>query len=96
VEAMRDWLSVFGREPAEPAKRDSPAPDADQLLAALAHLPGRQAEILRLRFQHDLSIAEAADVMGVSVGSARQHYERAKKRLRVLLTTNLPLCDHAS
>jgi RNA polymerase sigma-70 factor (ECF subfamily) len=97
VEAMRDWLMVFGREPAEPMIEESwPALDADQLLAALGHLPARQEEIMRLRFQHDLSVAEAAEVMGVSVGSARQHYERAKKKLRVLLTSREPICDHVT
>jgi RNA polymerase sigma factor (sigma-70 family) len=86
--AERIWLDSAGEGeagmlPADPVER---ADERRILLDALAELPPRQQEVLHLVFYHDLTIAEAAEVMEVSLGSARVHYERGKKRLRLLLS----------
>lgn len=49
---------------------------------ALASLSARQRQVLHLVFYDEMTLQEASTAMDVSVGSARQHYERGKARLR--------------
>lgn len=58
---------------------------AERLRTAMRQLPARQREVLHLVFHENLTVEAAADVMGVTVGSARTHYARGKTRLRDLL-----------
>ena len=58
---------------------------ATALLHALAQLARRQREVLELVFYHDMTIEQAGQTLGISLGSARVHYERGKKRLATLV-----------
>jgi RNA polymerase sigma-70 factor (ECF subfamily) len=69
----------------EPAARFERSETQIRFQRALEQLPARQRETLHLVFYEDLNLREAAQVMGISIGSVRQHYERGKKRLREYL-----------
>ena len=51
----------------------------------LAKLSIRQRQVLHLVFYESMTIQESADVLSITVGSARKHYQRAKQRLREAL-----------
>jgi RNA polymerase sigma-70 factor, ECF subfamily len=57
----------------------------DRIEALLGSLSERQRQVLRLVFYHGLTIEESAEVMQVSLGSARTHYARGKRRLHEAL-----------
>ncbi|MEO6454726.1 MAG: RNA polymerase sigma factor [Ginsengibacter sp.] len=48
---------------------------------ALNQLSERQREILQLVFYHDLSLNQSAEILSISQGAIRKHYDRAKKAL---------------
>src|SRR5262249_62181626 len=50
--------------------------------AALAALPGADREVLALRHLEQLSVAEAAGVLGLSEGAVKMRHVRALARLR--------------
>ena len=72
-------------QPVDPEASSIRSERTRALVQALARLSGRQREVLHLVFSQDLTIEQTAGVLGIATGSARQHYERGKARLRELL-----------
>jgi len=54
---------------------------ADHVRRALGALSRRQRQVLELVFYHQLSLAEAAEILGVSLGTVSSHYARGKAAL---------------
>jgi RNA polymerase sigma-70 factor (ECF subfamily) len=92
---LRDALLLkwFSNEPEAVAAPDPEAALGEagrnrKLRAALAQLPERQREVLHLVFYQELTVEEAAVTLRVSVGTARTHFGRGKKRLRLILAND--------
>ncbi|MFN8573247.1 MAG: sigma-70 family RNA polymerase sigma factor [Gemmatimonadaceae bacterium] len=87
--ARRTWLRLTRLEAWWQERRgDDEAVDGEEderlgrVSHAVARLSRRQQDILHLVFYQGMSIQEAADVLGMPVGTARTHYERGKTRVR--------------
>jgi RNA polymerase sigma-70 factor (sigma-E family) len=78
-------MDALPSEPgAQPDHADGVA-DREAVRRALAALPGRQREVVVLRFFDDLSVADTAAAMSTSEGTVKSHTSRALTRLRELL-----------
>lgn len=77
-------LALLRMPPPEPVVQQH-SDQTRRLVDALHRLARRQREVLELVFYHDMTIEEAGEALRISVGSARVHYTRGKKRLEALL-----------
>ncbi len=71
----------------DPTPEDALVAGADRaaLAAALRRLPVAQREVLALIFGQELSYQDAANVLGIPIGTVRSRLNHAKHALRTLL-----------
>jgi RNA polymerase sigma factor (sigma-70 family) len=79
--ARLQWLWPEPPRAADPEEACLKTEAARSAWNALGALTGRQLEIATLAFNEDMTIEEASAVMGISLGTARSHYHRAKQKL---------------
>ena len=79
-----------------PPDRAAAAELAEDLRAALALLPDKQADAFCLHCLDGYSYREAADALGVSVDAVGVLIHRARARLRDLLAARAPIERHAT
>lgn len=87
---LRPSASVHGIEELQrktpPHARAVHEYDEARLLAeALTKLSDRQREVLHLVFYEEMTLKDAAEVIGIGLGAASTHYDRGKKALLALL-----------
>jgi RNA polymerase sigma-70 factor (sigma-E family) len=75
--------SLYDEVPESPGRDSTADSDLHQALwQALAGLPARQRAIVVLRYYEDLTEAETASALGVSVGTVKSTTSRALSKLR--------------
>ncbi|GAA2163425.1 RNA polymerase sigma-70 factor (ECF subfamily) [Humibacillus xanthopallidus] len=86
----RGLVSLHHRPP--PADDEPSAEEAalgrsarQEVIEALRALPGRQRDCLTLRYYYDMSPADIADGLGMSVNSVKTHLQRGLRALSVAL-----------
>ncbi len=82
----------------QPVSRPSPVNSAEtealaqieheRVLSVLSELPGRQREVLILRYYGQLSEAEIAGTLGISRGAVKSHSSRGLRSLRTAMEVN--------
>ncbi len=87
VETLKRYhLSIAATEPRfAPEFCSDLDTNSKRIVSALMNLPDSQRQVIELVFYREMTIEQAAQVMSVSVGTARQHYARGKKRLANIL-----------
>jgi RNA polymerase sigma-70 factor (sigma-E family) len=70
-------------ERAAPDEGMARADQRDALWRALARLPARQRAVIVLRYYEDLSEAETAETLGITIGTVKSQASKALAKLRV-------------
>lgn len=82
-------LALIARLATEPASDTVLIDSQDPAMSRALHgLPRRQRDVLELVIYSEFTVEQSAEILDISVGSARTHFHRAKQALRKALGVN--------
>jgi RNA polymerase sigma-70 factor (ECF subfamily) len=77
--------SAASTAPAAADRHECSHPSSQRLDQALASLPAEQREVITLKIDGELTFAQIAQVIGVSINTAASRYRYALEKLRIAL-----------
>lgn len=80
--ALADRIARSGTSPSEAAQAKEMR---ERIRGMVEHLPERDREVLVLLYLEELTVPEAAEVLGLAEGAVKMRHVRALKRLRSLV-----------
>jgi RNA polymerase sigma-70 factor (ECF subfamily) len=85
IDHLRKTGKFISIEDAEEIAEIEEEIDLTDYKAIISLLPRMQQEVILMVFYHQMTIEQSAEVLEISLGTARTHYERGKKNLKKLI-----------
>ena len=85
IDHLRKTGKFISIEDAEEIAEIEEEIDLTDYKAIISLLPRMQQEVILMVFYHQMTIEQSAEVLQISLGTARTHYERGKKNLKKLI-----------
>ncbi len=85
IDYLRKAGKIISIEDAEEIADIEEEVDLTDYKAIISLLPRMQQEVILMVFYHQMTIEQSAEVLEISIGTARTHYDRGKKNLKKLI-----------
>jgi RNA polymerase sigma-70 factor (ECF subfamily) len=85
IDHLRKAGKIISIEDAEEIADIEEEVDLTDYKAIINLLPRMQQEVILMVFYHQMTIEQSAEVLEISLGTARTHYDRGKKNLKKLI-----------
>jgi RNA polymerase sigma-70 factor (ECF subfamily) len=85
IDHLRKAVKIISIEDAEEIADIEEEVDLTDYKAIISLLPRMQQEVILMVFYHQMTIEQSAEVLEISIGTARTHYDRGKKNLKKLI-----------
>jgi RNA polymerase sigma-70 factor (ECF subfamily) len=85
IDHLRKTGKFISIEDAEEIAEIEEEIDLTDYKAIISLLPRMQQEVILMVFYHQMTIEQSAEVLEISIGTARTHYDRGKKNLKKLI-----------